>query len=50
MVTPAAKGVAVAHVRSVFELNERRACRIIGCVPAGRRAAPLGLRHPGRCM
>ena len=32
MVTPAAKREAVAHVRSVFELSERRACRIIGCV------------------
>jgi Rhodopirellula transposase DDE domain len=32
MVTPAAKRETVAHVRSVFELSERRACRIIGCV------------------
>jgi putative transposase len=32
MVTPAAKREAVAHVRSVFELSERRACRITGCV------------------
>jgi putative transposase len=32
MVTPAAKREAVAHVRSVFELSERRACSIIGCV------------------
>jgi putative transposase len=32
MVTPAAKREALAHVRSVFELSERRACRIIGCV------------------
>jgi putative transposase len=32
MVTPAAKREAVAHVRSAFELSERRACRIIGCV------------------
>ena len=31
-VTPAAKREAVAHVRSVFELSERRACRLIGCV------------------
>src|SRR5262249_24953425 len=32
MVTPAAKREAVAHVRSAFELSERRACRIVGCV------------------
>ena len=32
MVTAAAKREAVAHVRSAFELSERRACRIIGCV------------------
>ena len=32
MVTPAAKQEAVAHVRSAFELSERRACRMIGCV------------------
>ena len=32
MVTPAAKREAVAHVRSAFELSERRACKIVGCV------------------
>ena len=32
MVTPAAKREAVAHVRSAFELSERRACRMIDCV------------------
>ena len=32
MVTPAAKREAVAHVRLAFELSERRACRMIGCV------------------
>ena len=32
MVTPAAKREAVAHLRSTFEMSERRACRIIGCV------------------
>jgi len=32
MVTPAAKREAVAHVCSAFEMSERRACRIIGCV------------------
>jgi putative transposase len=31
MVTPAAKREAVAHVRSAFELSERRACKMIGC-------------------
>ena len=31
MVTPAAKREAVAHLRSAFEVSERRACRIIGC-------------------
>src|SRR5215831_1289299 len=32
MVTPAAKREAVAQVRFAFELSERRACRIIGCM------------------
>src|SRR6478672_5929337 len=32
MVTPAAKREAVAHLRSAFEMSERRACRITGCV------------------
>ena len=32
MVTPAAKREAVAHLRSAFEMSERRACRTIGCV------------------
>jgi putative transposase len=32
MVTPAAKREAVAHLRSAFDMSERRACRIIGCV------------------
>ena len=32
MVTPAAKREAIAHLRSVFEMSERRACRITGCV------------------
>ena len=31
MVTPAAKREAVAHVRSAFDLSERRACKMIGC-------------------
>jgi putative transposase len=32
MVTPAAKREAVAHLRSAFNMSERRACRVIGCV------------------
>jgi putative transposase len=32
MVTPAARREAVAHVCSAFNMSERRACRIIGCV------------------
>src|SRR4249919_1643993 len=31
MVTPAAKREAVAHLKSVHEMSERRACRVIGC-------------------
>ena len=41
--TPAAKREAVAHVRSAFELSERRACRIIGCV---RMTVRYCLRRP----
>jgi putative transposase len=32
MVTPAAKREAVAHLCSAFDMSERRACKIIGCV------------------
>src|SRR5438067_2119423 len=32
MVTPAVKREAVAHLRSAFEMSERRACRVTGCV------------------
>jgi putative transposase len=32
MVTPTAKREAVAHLRSAFDMSERRACRIIGCM------------------
>jgi putative transposase len=32
MVTPVAKREAVAHLRSAFDMSERRACRIIGGV------------------
>jgi putative transposase len=31
MVTPAAKREAVAHLRSAFDMSERRACRAVGC-------------------
>jgi putative transposase len=31
MVTPAAKREAAAHLKSVHEMSERRACRLIGC-------------------
>jgi putative transposase len=30
--TPAAKRDAVAHLRSAFDMSERRACTVIGCV------------------
>ena len=32
MVTPAAKREAVAHLGSAFDMSERRACRVTGCV------------------
>jgi len=32
MVTPAVKREAVAHLRSAFDMSERRACRTIGCM------------------
>jgi putative transposase len=43
MVTPAAKREAVAHLRSAFEMSERRACRITGCV---RMTIRYQLRRP----
>jgi len=42
-VTPAAKREAVAHLRSAFEMSERRACRITGCV---RMTIRYQLRRP----
>ena len=30
MVTPAARREAVAHLRSAFEVSERRACSVLG--------------------
>ena len=55
MVTPAVKREAVAHVRSAFELSERRACRMIGCVRMtvryrSRRAADTELRERLRAL
>ena len=32
MVTPAAKRKAVAHLRTAFDMSERRACRTIDCM------------------
>ena len=43
MVTPAAKREAVAHLRSVFDMSERRACSTIGCV---RMTARYRSRRP----
>jgi putative transposase len=43
MVTPAAKRDAVAHLRSGFDMSERRACRITGCV---RMTARYRCRRP----
>jgi HTH-like domain len=55
MVTPAVKREAVAHVRSAFELSERRACRMIGCVRMtvryrSRRPADTELRERLRAL
>ena len=49
MVTPAAKREAVAHLRTAFDMSERRACKIIGCVRTtmryrSRRSADAELR------
>jgi hypothetical protein len=32
MVTPAAERGAVAHLSSAFDMSERQACSVIGCV------------------
>jgi putative transposase len=55
MVTPAAKREAVAHLRSAFDLSERRACRVIGCVRMTaryrcRRPDDAGLRERLRAL
>jgi putative transposase len=54
-VTPAAKREAVAHLRSAFDLSERRACRVIGCVRMTvryhcRRPDEAGLRERLRAL
>lgn len=55
MVTPAGKREAVAHLRSAFEVSERRACRIIGCARMtvryrSRRADDSSLRARLRAL
>jgi len=55
MVTPAVKREAVAHLRTVFEMSERRACKTIACVRMtvryrSRRPADAELRHRLRSL
>ena len=55
MVTPAAKREAVAHLRTAFDMSERRACKTIGCVRMtvryrSRRPADAQLRHRLRSL
>jgi putative transposase len=55
MVTPAVKREAVAHLRSAFEMSERRACRTINCVRMtmryrSRRPDDSGLRQRLRAL
>jgi putative transposase len=55
MVTPSAKREAVAHLRSAFDMSERRACRIIDCVRMTvryhcRRPDDVGLRERLRAL
>src|SRR5580704_12905425 len=55
MVTPAAKREAVAHLRSAFDMSERRACTVIGCVRMtvryhSRRPDDAGLRQRLRAL
>lgn len=49
MVTPAAKREAVAHLRVVHEMSERRACRLIGCQRMTVRATGLAGVAIGGC-
>jgi putative transposase len=55
MVTPAVKREAVAHLRAVHEMSERRACQVIGCVRMtiryrSRRVDDLALRERLRAL
>jgi putative transposase len=55
MVTPAAKREAVAHLRSEFDMSERRACTVIGGVRMtvryhSRRPDDAGLRQRLRAL
>ena len=55
MVAPAVKRVAVAHLRQVHEMSERRACRVIGCLRMtvryrSRRTDDMALRERLRAL
>jgi putative transposase len=55
MVTPAAKREAVAHLRTAFNMSERRACRVVGCQRMtvryrSRRSADIELRTRLRAL
>ena len=55
MVTPAVKREAVAHLRSAFDMSERRACRTINCVRMtmryrSRRPDDIELRQRMRAL
>ncbi len=55
MVTPAAEREAVAHLRTAFDMSERRACRIVGCQRMSvryrsRRPADAELRERLRAL
>jgi putative transposase len=55
MVTPAAKREAVAHLRSAFDMSERRACKTINCVRTtvryrSRRPDDIKLRQRLRAL
>jgi putative transposase len=55
MVAPAVKREAVAHLRQVHEMSERRACRVIGCLRMtvryrSRRTDDMALRERLRAL
>jgi putative transposase len=55
MVAPAVKREAVAHLRQVYEMSERRACRVIGCLRMtvryrSRRIDDMALRERLRAL